>query len=98
MMQREDVIHAMNVETTKIKADELRKPTHQSLWFADLSIRVSTFRNGYAYAADHVTNSDLWSKSKIAAVIMKLLLQGIPFICGNVGTYKHFWIPRSLHE
>ena len=48
--------------------------------------------------ADHMTKSDLKSKTKIAAVIMKWLSQGIPFICWNVGTYKYFWIPRSSHE
>ena len=37
-------------------------------------------------------NYDLKSKSKITAMIMKWLSQGIPLICGNVGTYKHFWI------
>ena len=59
-------------------ADELRKPTHQSVWFADLRIRVSDFRNCYANEADHMTKSDLKSKTKIAAVIMKWLSQGIP--------------------
>ena len=52
----------------------------------------------YANEADHVTKSDLKSKTKIAAVIMKWLSQEIPFICWNVGTCKYFWIPRSLHE
>ena len=70
-------------ETSKRNADELWKPTHQSFWFAGLRNSVSIFSR---------------SKSKIAAVIMKWLSQGIPFICGNVGTYKHFWIPRSSHE
>ena len=55
-------------------------------------------RNCYADEADHMTKSDLKSKTKIAAVIMKWLSQGIPFICWNVGTYKYFWIPRSSHE
>ena len=41
---------------------------------------------------------DLKSKTKIAAVIMKWLSQGIPLICWNVGTYRYFWIPRSPHE
>ena len=45
-------------------ADELRKPTHQSVWFADLRIRVSNFRNCYANEADHITKSDLKSKTK----------------------------------
>ena len=80
------------------KRDELRKPTHQSVWFADLRIRVSNFRNCYTNEADHMTKSDLKTKTKIAAVIMKWLSQGIPFICWNVGTYKYFWIPRSSHE
>ena len=52
----------------------------------------------YANTADHMTKSDLKRKSKIAAVIMKWFLQGIPCICGNVGTYKHFWILRSSYE
>ena len=86
------------VETTQRSADELRKPTHQSVWFADLRIRVSNFGNCYANEADHMTKSDLKSKTKIAAVIMKQLSQGIPFICCNVGTYKYFWIPWSSHE
>ena len=42
--------------------------------------------------------SDLKSKSKTAAVIMTWLSQGMPFIYWNVGTYIHFWIPRSPHE
>ena len=74
------------------------KPTHQSIWFADLRIRVYNFRNCYANEVDHMTKSDLKSKIKIAAVIMKWRSQGIPFICWNVGTYKYFWIPRSSHE
>ena len=48
---------------------------------------VSNFRNCYANEADHVTKSDLKSKTKIAAVIMKWLSQGIPFICWNVGIF-----------
>ena len=68
-----------------------------SVWFADLRICVSNFRNCYANDADHMTKSDLKSKTKLAAVIMKWLSQGIPFICWNVGTYKYFWIPRSSH-
>ena len=98
ILQRGDVISAICVETTQRNADELRKPTHQSVWFADLRICVSHFRNCYANEADHMTKSDLKSKTKIAAVIMKWLSQGIPFICWNVGTYKYFWIPRSSHE
>ena len=46
-------------------------PMHQSVWFADLRIRVSNFRNCYANEADHMTKSDLKSKTKVAAVIMK---------------------------
>ena len=61
---------AIYVETTKRNADELQKPTHQNFWFADLRICDSDFRNCYANAADHVTKSDLKSKSKTAAVIM----------------------------
>ena len=98
ILQRGDVMRAVCVENTQRNADELRKPTHQSVWFADLRIRVSNFRNCYANEADHMTKSDLKSKTKIAAVIMKWLSQGIPFICWNVGTYKYFWIPRSSHE
>ena len=93
-----DVIRAIYVEATKGIADELRKPTHKSFKFADLRIRVSTFRNCYANAADHLTKYDIISKSKIAMMTMKWLSQGIPFICGNVGTYKHFWIPQPAHE
>ena len=66
-------MRAICVETAQRNADELRKPTHQSVWFADLRIRVSNFRNRYADEADHMTKSDLKSKTKIAAVIMKLL-------------------------
>ena len=95
ILQRGDDIRVIYVETTKRNADENQRI--KALWFADLSIRVSTFRICYANAADHVTKSDLKSQSKIAAVIMKWLSQGIPFICGNVGTYKHFWILRSSH-
>ena len=98
IFSRADVIRAICVETTKRNADELWKPTHQSVWFADLRIRVSNFRNRYANEADHVTKSDLKSETKIAVVIMKWLSQGIPFTCWNVGTYKYFWIPRSPHE
>ena len=81
ILQRGDVIRAICVGTTKRNADELRKPTHQSVWFADLRIRVSNFRYCYANEADHGTKSYLKSKTKIAAVIMKWLSQGIPFIC-----------------
>ena len=69
-----------------------------SVWFADLRIHVSNFRNCYSNEADHLTKSDLKSKTKIAAMIMKWLSQGIPFICWNVDTYKYFWILRSSHE
>ena len=89
-----DVIRSLYVEITKRNAEELRKATHQSFCFADVRIRVSTFRNYYANAADHVTKSDLKRKSTIAAVITMWLSQGMSFICGNVGTYKSFWIPR----
>ena len=88
ILQRGDVIRGICVETTKRNADELRKSTHQSVWFADLRIRVSNFRNCYANEADHVTTSYLKSKTKIATVIMKWLSQGIPFICWNVGAYN----------
>ena len=69
------------VETTK-KNVELWKPTHQTFGFADLRFRVFTCRNCYANAADDMKKSDLKRKSKIAAVIMKWLSQGIPFTCG----------------
>ena len=98
ILQGGHAIHAICVATTKRNANELRKPTHQSVWFADLRIRVSNFRNCYGNEADHVTKSDLKSKTKIAAVIIKWLLQGIPFICWNIGTYKYFWIPWSSRE
>ena len=71
ILQRGDVMRAICVETTQRNADELRKPTHQSVWFADLRIRVYNFRNCYANEVDHMTKSDLKSKTKIAAVIMK---------------------------
>ena len=64
-------MRAICVETTQRNADELRKPAHQSVWFADLRIRVSNFRNCYTNEADHMTKSYLKSKTKIAAVIMK---------------------------
>ena len=98
ILQHGDVIRAICVETTQRNAFELRKPTHQSVWFADLRIRVSNFRNCYANEAGLMTKSDLKSKTKIAAVIMKWLSQGIPFVCWNVGTYEYFWIPRSSRE
>ena len=69
ILQRGDVIRAIYIKTTKRNAEVLRKPMHQCFWFADLRILVSTFRNCYANAADHMTKSDLKSKSKIAAVI-----------------------------
>ena len=71
---------------------------HQNFWLADLRIHVSDFTNCYANATDHMTKSDLKIKSQTAVVIMTWLLQGIPFICWNVGTYKHLWIPQSSHE
>ena len=77
-MQREVVIRAIYVENSKRNVDDLWKPTHQSFWFADLRTRVSTLKNWYANTADHVTKSDLKGKSKIAAVIMMWLSQGIP--------------------
>ena len=95
ILQHGDVIRSIYVETTKRNTGELQKPMHQSFCFADVRIRVSTIRNCCANAADHMTKSDLKRKSTIAAVITKWLSQGISFICGNVGTYKHFWIPRS---
>ena len=71
ILQRGDVIRAICVETTQRNADELRKPTPQSVWFVALRIHVSNFRNCYANETDHMTKSDLKSKTKIAAVIMK---------------------------
>ena len=61
-LQRGFVIRAIYVETAKTNADELWKPMHQSFWFADLRIWVSSFRNCYANAADHMTKSDLKNK------------------------------------
>ena len=99
IVQRRYVISAIDVETTTRNASLMScENQHQKFWFVDLRIRVSTFRICYANAADQVPQSDLKRKSKIAAVIMKWLSQGIPLICGNVGTYKHFWILRSSHE
>ena len=95
ILQHGDVIRSIYVETTKRNAGELGKPMHQSFCFADVRICVSTIRNCYANAADHMTTSYLKRKSTFAAVITKWLSQGISFIFGNVGTYKHFWIPRS---
>ena len=63
-------MRAICVETTQRNADELQKPTHQSVWFADFRIRLSDFRNCYTNEADHMTKCDLKSKTKIAAVIM----------------------------
>ena len=71
ILQRGDVMRAICVETTQRNADELQKPTHQSVWFADLRIRMSNFRNCYANEADHMTKYDLKSKTKIAVMIMK---------------------------
>ena len=62
ILQRGYVMRAICVETTQRNADELRKPTHQSVWFADLRIRVSNFRNCYVNEVDHMTKSDLKSK------------------------------------
>ena len=75
-------MRAICVETTQRNADELRKPTHQSVWFADLRIRVSNFRNCYTNEADHMTKSDLKSKTKIAAVIMKCFRKEFPLYVG----------------
>ena len=49
-----------------------------SLWFTVLRIPVSTFRNVYVNAADHVTKSDLNSKTQMAATIMAWFSRGIP--------------------
>ena len=78
ILQRGDVLRAICVETTQRNADKLRKPTHQSVWFAGLGIGVSNFRNCYTNEADHMTKSDLKNKTKIAAVIIKWLSQGFP--------------------
>ena len=67
-----------------------REMLPQNVWFVDLRIRISNFRNCYANEVDHMTKSDLKSKTKIAAVIMKCLSQGILLICWNVGTYEYF--------
>ena len=80
ILRRGDVIRSVYAETSKTSADELRKPAHQSFWFAGLRIRVSTFN--YANAADHMTKSDLKRKSKMAAVIMKSFSQKILFYVG----------------
>ena len=81
ILQHGDVVRAICVQTTQRNADMLQKPMHQSVWFADLRIHISDFKNCYANKADHMTKSDLKSKTKIAAVIMMWLSQGIPFIC-----------------
>ena len=75
-------MRASCVETTQRNADELRKPTHQSVWFADLRIRVSNFTNCYADEADHMIKSDLKSKTKIAAVITKWFRKEFPLYAG----------------
>ena len=41
-----------------------------SLWFADMRITVSTFRNAYVNEADHVTGYDLNSELKMAVKVM----------------------------
>ena len=51
--------------------------------FADLRIHIANFRNILSTgsdAADHVMKFDLNSKSKMAAMIMTWLSQGIPHI------------------
>ena len=58
------------VETPTRKIHKLKKPNILSLWFTDLRIPVSTFRNVYVNEADHVTKSDLNSELKMAATIM----------------------------
>ena len=73
------------IETIIIKIHKLQKPNILSLWFTDLRIPVSTFRNVYVNEADHVTTeskSDLNSKLKMAATIMTWFLQGIPLSIG----------------
>ena len=42
-------------ETATRKVHKLQKPNILSLWVSDLRIPVSTFRNVYVNAADHVT-------------------------------------------
>ena len=58
------------IETIIRKIHKVQKPNISSLWFTDLRIPISTFRNVYVNEADHVTKSDLNSKLKIAATIM----------------------------
>ena len=45
------------------------------LWFTNLRIRISIFRNVSVNAADHLTKSDLNSKFKMAAMIMTWFLR-----------------------
>ena len=71
------------VETTTRKLYKLQKPNILSLWFTDLRIPVSTFRNIYVNEADHVTKSDLNSVLKMAATIMTWFSWGIPLGIGK---------------
>ena len=76
------------VETTTRKIHQLQKPIILSLWFTDLRISVSTFRNVYVNEADHMTKSGLNSELKMAATIMTLFSRGIPL---GIGQSRRKW-------
>ena len=76
------------VETTTRKIHKLQKPNILSLWFTDLRISVSTFRNVYVNEADHMTKSGLNSELKMAATIMTWFLRGIPL---GIGQSRRKW-------
>ena len=76
------------VETTTRKIHKLQKPNILSLWFTDLRISVSTFRNVYVNEADHMTKSGLNSELKMAATIMTWFSQGIPL---GIGQSRRKW-------
>ena len=58
------------------------------MWFTDLRIPVSTFRNVYVNEADHVTKSDLNSELKMAATVMTWFSRGIFF---GIGQSRRKW-------
>ena len=63
-----------------------KKPNISSLWFTDLRIPVSTFRNVNVNEADHVNKSDLNSERKMT--IMTWFSRGIPL---GVGQSRRKW-------
>ena len=65
------------------KIQKLQNPNILGMWFTELRIPVSTFRNVYVNEAYHVTKSDLNSELKMAATIMVWFSRGIPFGIGQ---------------